>query len=96
MRTVTCAEVSLGHDGQAFALTSTEWRSLQRDGSASILLSWTAMSIEPTHMLELNLPAVSRVARLREILVRNVRTQFTDYLRVFAGTGMREPVTTIS
>jgi hypothetical protein len=47
------------------------------------------MSIEPSHILELNLPAVSRVARLREILVRNVRTQFSDYLRVFAGTGMR-------
>src|SRR6201994_525910 len=66
-----------------------ERRSPQREGSASILLSWTAMSIEPTHMLELNLPAVSRVARLREILVRTVRTQFTNYLQVFAGTGVR-------
>lgn len=47
------------------------------------------MSIEPIHILDLNLPSVSRVARLREMLVRNVRTQFTDYLRVFAGTGVR-------
>jgi O-antigen/teichoic acid export membrane protein len=47
------------------------------------------MSIEPIHMLELNLPQVSRAARLREMLVRIFRTQFTDYLRVFAGTGVR-------
>jgi O-antigen/teichoic acid export membrane protein len=47
------------------------------------------MSIEPMSVLELNMPAVSRASRVRETLVRNFRAQFTNYLRVFAGTGVR-------
>jgi O-antigen/teichoic acid export membrane protein len=47
------------------------------------------MSIEPIHILDLNLPTVSRVARVREMLLRTFRDQFSNYLRVFAGTGVR-------
>ncbi len=35
------------------------------------------------------MPAVSRASRLREQFQRNVRAQFTNYLQVFAGTGVR-------
>src|SRR6201994_5111089 len=47
------------------------------------------MSIEPIHILDLNLPTPSRVARVREMLLRTFRDQFSNYLRVFAGTGVR-------
>ncbi len=47
------------------------------------------MTIEPINALELDLPVVSRAAHLREKLVRNFRAQFTNYLQVFAGTGVR-------
>src|SRR5665213_2369706 len=47
------------------------------------------MSVEPINMFELDMPAVSRASRLREKLERNIRAQFTNYLRVFAGTGVR-------
>src|SRR6201996_556670 len=47
------------------------------------------MSIEPIHIYDLSVPAMSRISRLREALIRDVRAQFTNYLRVFAGTGVR-------
>src|SRR6201996_2818219 len=47
------------------------------------------MSVEPINTFELDMPVVSRVSRLREKLERNIRAQFTNYLRVFAGTGVR-------
>jgi O-antigen/teichoic acid export membrane protein len=47
------------------------------------------MKLEPINRLELVLPAVSRGSRLREMLIRIFRTQFANYLQVFAGTGMR-------
>jgi O-antigen/teichoic acid export membrane protein len=39
--------------------------------------------------LELDMPAVSRAARLLATLTRAFRTQFSNYLQVFAGTGVR-------
>src|ERR1700684_988046 len=47
------------------------------------------MSVEPINAIELDMPGVSRVSRLRERLERNIRAQFTNYLQVFAGTGVR-------
>src|SRR6201994_3970240 len=47
------------------------------------------MSVEPINTFELDMPVVSRAARLREKLERNIRAQFTNYLRVFAGPGVR-------
>jgi len=47
------------------------------------------MSVEPINTFELDMPVVSRVSRLREKLERNIRAQFTNYLQVFAGTGVR-------
>src|SRR6201994_258007 len=47
------------------------------------------MSVEPINTFELDMPVVSRAARLREKLERNIRAQFTNYLQVFAGTGAR-------
>src|ERR1700761_3476588 len=47
------------------------------------------MSVEPIHTCELYMPVVWRVSRLREKLECYIRAQFTNYLRVFAGTGVR-------
>ena len=47
------------------------------------------MGIEPIKAFELDMPVVSRVSRLREQLELTFRAQFTNYLRVFAGTGVR-------
>jgi O-antigen/teichoic acid export membrane protein len=47
------------------------------------------MKSEPFNALELDTAAVSRPSRLLAALTRTFRTQFTDYLQVFAGTGVR-------
>src|ERR1700761_4644695 len=47
------------------------------------------MSVEPINTFELDIPVVSRASRLLEILMRTFRAQFTNYLQVFAGTGVR-------
>jgi O-antigen/teichoic acid export membrane protein len=47
------------------------------------------MKSEPLNALELDMPAVSRAARLLATLARAFRTQFSNYLQVFAGTGVR-------
>jgi O-antigen/teichoic acid export membrane protein len=47
------------------------------------------MKSEPLNTLELDMPVVSRAARLREMLARTYRAQFANYLQVFAGTGVR-------
>ena len=47
------------------------------------------MKLEPLNTLELDMPAVSRASRLREMLARNYRAQLANYLQVFAGTGVR-------
>jgi O-antigen/teichoic acid export membrane protein len=60
-----------------------------QDRSAPILLSSYAMKLEPLNMLELDTPGISRSSRLLELLTRIYRAQFANYLRVFAGTGMR-------
>jgi O-antigen/teichoic acid export membrane protein len=59
------------------------------DASAPILLSTHMMKSEPLNALELDTPVVSRASRLLEMLLRTFRTQFTNYLQVFAGTGVR-------
>jgi O-antigen/teichoic acid export membrane protein len=49
-----------------------------------------AMSPEPlTDALELHIPVATRGGSLRETLTRVFRTQLGNYLRVFAGTGVR-------
>src|ERR1700753_2242977 len=58
-------------------------------GFGTDLAVYPAMSVEPINTFELDMPAVSRVSRLREKLERNIRAQFTIYLQVFAGTGVR-------
>src|SRR3569832_1225857 len=47
------------------------------------------MKSEPLHALELEPPVVSRASRLLDTMTGAVRTQFTNYLQVFAGTGVR-------
>jgi O-antigen/teichoic acid export membrane protein len=47
------------------------------------------MKLKPLNTLELDMPVVSRAARLREMLTGTYRAQFTNYLQVFAGTGVR-------
>jgi O-antigen/teichoic acid export membrane protein len=47
------------------------------------------MTLERSTTLELDAPAISRAARLREMLARTYRAQFANYLQVFAGTGVR-------
>ena len=47
------------------------------------------MKLEPLNTLELDTPIASRATRLLEMLARIYHAQFADYLRVFAGTGMR-------
>src|SRR5277367_7197998 len=47
------------------------------------------MKLEPLNTLELDMPSVSRASRLREVLAGTYRAQFTNYLQVFAGTGVR-------
>src|SRR5262249_54213162 len=47
------------------------------------------MKSEPLNALELEQPVVSRASTLLATLLGAVRTQFTNYLQVFAGTGVR-------
>jgi O-antigen/teichoic acid export membrane protein len=47
------------------------------------------MNVEPLNTLGLDLPVVSRASRLREMLALTFRAQFSHYLQVFAGTGVR-------
>ena len=47
------------------------------------------MQLEPLDTIELNMPALSRLVRLREKLAGTYREQFANYLQVFAGTGIR-------
>jgi O-antigen/teichoic acid export membrane protein len=47
------------------------------------------MSSEPANAIELGAPAVSRASQLLAAAMRASRTQFTNYLQVFAGTGVR-------
>jgi O-antigen/teichoic acid export membrane protein len=47
------------------------------------------MKSEPLNALELDTPVVSRASRLLAMLARAFRTQFSNYLQVFAGTGVR-------
>jgi O-antigen/teichoic acid export membrane protein len=47
------------------------------------------MKSEPMTALELDAPIVSRATRLLAMLTRAFRTQFSNYLQVFAGTGVR-------
>jgi O-antigen/teichoic acid export membrane protein len=47
------------------------------------------MKAKSLDTLELDMPVVSRVSRLREMLMGIFRAQFTNYLQVFAGTGVR-------
>jgi O-antigen/teichoic acid export membrane protein len=47
------------------------------------------MKSEPLHALQLESPFVSWASRLLTTMTRAVRTQFTNYLQVFAGTGVR-------
>ncbi len=78
-----------GAEGYRPELTNTGTEPVLTAGSAPILLFSPVMSVEPINTFELDMPVVSRVARLREKLERNIRAQFTNYLRVFAGTGVR-------
>ena len=78
-----------GAEGYASELTKTETGPAHIAGSAPILLFCSVMNVEPINTFELDIPVVSRVSRLREKLERNFRAQFTNYLRVFAGTGVR-------
>ena len=47
------------------------------------------MNVEPLNTLGMDLSAVSRASRLREMLARTFHAQFANYLQVFAGTGVR-------
>ena len=47
------------------------------------------MKSDSLNVLELDTPVVSRVSRLLAALMRAFRAQFTNYLQVFAGTGVR-------
>jgi O-antigen/teichoic acid export membrane protein len=47
------------------------------------------MKSEPLNALELNTPAIPRASRLLATMARAFRSQFTNYLQVFAGTGVR-------
>src|ERR1700753_3171339 len=47
------------------------------------------MKSEPLNALELDTPAIPRTLRLLATMTRAFRLQFTNYLQVFAGTGMR-------
>ena len=56
---------------------------------APILLITRMMKPEPLNTLELDAPVVSRASPLLAALTRAFRAQFTNYLQVFAGTGVR-------
>jgi O-antigen/teichoic acid export membrane protein len=47
------------------------------------------MKSEPLNALELDTPAIPRASRLLATMARAFRLQFTNYLQVFAGTGVR-------
>ena len=47
------------------------------------------MKSDSLNALELDTPVVSRASRLLAMLARAFRTQFSSYLQVFAGTGVR-------
>src|ERR1700749_513805 len=47
------------------------------------------MKSEPLNALELHTPAIPWPSRLLATMARAFRLQFTNYLQVFAGTGMR-------
>ena len=47
------------------------------------------MKSEPLNALELDTPVVSRASRLLAMLTRTFHAQFSNYLQVFAGTGVR-------
>jgi O-antigen/teichoic acid export membrane protein len=47
------------------------------------------MKSEPLNALELDMPVVSRASRLLAMLTHTFRAQFSNYLQVFAGTGVR-------
>jgi O-antigen/teichoic acid export membrane protein len=47
------------------------------------------MKSDPLNALELDPPVVSRASQLPALLARAFRTQFGNYLQVFAGTGVR-------
>jgi O-antigen/teichoic acid export membrane protein len=47
------------------------------------------MKSDSLNALELDAPVVSRASRLLAMLMRAFRTQFSNYLQVFAGTGVR-------
>jgi O-antigen/teichoic acid export membrane protein len=53
------------------------------------LLSKQLMKSEPLNALELDTPVISQASRLLALLMGAFRTQFTNYLQVFAGTGVR-------